>query len=96
MISPEQIQEIVAKVAVANLGRASIEGVMSEPTADSRGDEALRITIVLAPGVVERISGDTVLDTLVQIQRRLGEAGENRLAMVGYATRAELEEVGDT
>ena len=69
---------------------------MSVPTTASDGEEALRITIVIASGTVDAVSGDAVLDTLVMSQKRLLEAGEERLPIVGYAAEDELDEVGDT
>jgi hypothetical protein len=70
--------------------------VIAEPFVDSQGDAALRITIVLRPNVAMRLTGDAVLDTLVQIQRRLSQEGEERFPLIEYATREELEEVGDS
>lgn len=96
MIPLKRIQEIAGEVASANLHDKSVMSVLSEPTADSEGREALRITIVLNPKSIERIGGDSLLDTLVQIQARLRDAGEERLAIVEYATQEELDERGDT
>jgi hypothetical protein len=95
MLASEKINEIVAEVAIANLTPSVVRYVMSEPTTDSGGEEALRITIVIAPGTVELVSGDAVLDTLVMSQDRLRDAGEERLPIVGYAAEDELDEVGD-
>jgi len=69
---------------------------MSQPTVDSEGRDALRITIVIESGAAARIKGDAALDTLVQIQDRLREAGEERFPIVEYATKEELEESGDS
>ena len=71
MLANDQILTIARDVATANLTSSSVSNVITEPTIDSEGREALRITIVLEPGATARITGDATLDTLVQIQDRL-------------------------
>ena len=95
MLPQTRIDEIVAEVATAYLTRENFERAMSEPTVDSQGEDALRITIVIKPDALERLKGGPVLDTLFQISERLQEAGENRFPLVHYATEAELNEVDD-
>jgi hypothetical protein len=89
-----KIDQIVAEVATATLARENVDRVMSEAAIDSQGEEALRITIVIKEGAVERLKGDPVLDTLVQIHDRLLDGGEERAPLVEYATQAELDAVG--
>lgn len=90
MIAPAEINSIATKAARAHLSKKTVQRVFSEPTIDSRGEGALRVTIVVAPNAVEEIEGDALLETLVQIQQDLQRAGEERLAIVDYATEAEL------
>jgi hypothetical protein len=52
--------------------------------------------IVINSGSEARISGDAALDTLVGIQDRLRREGEERFAIVEYATDEELNAVGDS
>jgi hypothetical protein len=96
MLHERRIVEIAGDVARANLTSARVSGIISEPTVDSQGREALRITIVIPPGAAAKIKGDAALDTLVQIQERLRDAGEERFPIVEYATKEELEESGDS
>lgn len=96
MLRPEQIIDIVGQVARANLTAGDIDQVLAEATTDSEGDEALRITIVVRSGSEARLDGDAILDTLVQLQQRLREAGEDRLPIVDYATDEELENSGSS
>ncbi|MGC2778811.1 MAG: hypothetical protein WA418_24595 [Bradyrhizobium sp.] len=95
MIDRNKINQIAKEVAAAHLSSENIVDAISEPTTDSEGRDALRITIVIKPGVVQRFAGDAVLDTLVQIQDRLREAGEERFPIIEYATEDELQESGD-
>jgi hypothetical protein len=78
-----------------NLGAANVDHVESEPTIDSEGQEALRITIVIPKGAVGRLSGDAALDTLVNIQQGLRKAAEERFPIVEYATQEELDALDD-
>ncbi len=96
MLKPEQISEIARGVASAKLSPDIVSRVLAELTTDSEGGEALRVTIVIEPGAANNLKGDTILDTLVQIQDRLREAGEERFAIVEYATQDELEAGGDS
>jgi hypothetical protein len=50
---------------------------------------------VLKSGSESSISGDAALGTLVGIRDRLRRAGEERLAIIEYATKEELEAGGD-
>ena len=95
MIEDQRIVAIAKQVANSNLSEQAVEAVVSEPTVDSEGREALRITIVIKPRNVARIKGDAALDTLFQIQNQLLAEGEERPAIVEYATKKEFEQRGD-
>ena len=68
----------------------AFERVLVEPMVDSQGDEALRITLVIEPDVIERTSGDQTLHALVAIKRAIRAAGDERLPIVYYATEQDL------
>jgi len=96
MLDEKKIQEIAREVATANLASANISSVSSSTAVDSEGHDALRITIVITPGAETKITGDAALDTLVGIKESLRRAGEERLPIVEYATKEELEAGGDS
>jgi hypothetical protein len=96
MLDEKRIQKIAQEVASANLTSANVTSVSSSPAIDSEGHDALRITIVIKSGAESKIKGDAVLDTLVDIQNRLRREGDERLAIVEYATKEELEAGGDS
>ena len=96
MLDQAKVDQIAREAAAANLTSSAVTGVSSASTTDSEGREALRITIVLEPGAVPKITGDAVLDTLVQIHDRLRKAGEERFPIIEYATEAELQDSGDS
>jgi hypothetical protein len=86
------IEKITAKAARAKVPANDVERVLVEPTVDSGGQDALRITLVLRPEAVKTWTGDDALDVLVAIQHALLAQQEERLAIVHYATEAELNE----
>jgi hypothetical protein len=96
MLHEKRIQEIAQEVASEKLTSANVSSVSSSAAIDSEGHEALRITIVIKPGSESRIKGDATLDTLVGIQDRLRSEGEERFAIVEYATKRELSAGGDS
>lgn len=95
MIALSQSAEIARSVASGKFGAEAVEDARAEQASGSDGRDAVRITVVLKPDVAERLRDDTVLEALVEIHERLDSAGEERLALVEYATRSELEAIGD-
>jgi hypothetical protein len=93
MLDMETIKEVSTEIAKANFGPENVVRVESEPTTDSTGKEALDLLIVVAPALAETISGEAVVDTLVQISARLRQAGDERLPIIGYATEEDLADI---
>ena len=96
MLDEKRVRQIAQEVATANLTSANVSSIISSTMIDSEGHEALRIIIVIKPGAEAKITGDAVLDTLVQIQDRLRQAGEQRFPIIEYATKKELAESGNS
>ena len=96
MLDTNEIARIVTQTVEANTTPDSVSRVMIEPALDSEGKDALRITIVITPEAVTQLESGPVVDTLVQVQDRLHDAGEERFPIIDYATEEELEEVGDS
>lgn len=90
MLHDRQISEIAERVARGQVAEEGVERVLAELTTDSEGNDALRITVVLKPEAAETLSGDAALDLLVELQRELQLEGEERFAVVQYATEQEL------
>src|SRR5438876_1141364 len=74
MLASERITQIAREVAQANTTPRSIGNVLSQPAIGPDGEDIVRITIVVEPDAVEKLSGDAVLDILVQTRDRLREA----------------------
>src|SRR5207253_1742317 len=95
MMQPAEVEREAVEVARKNFGAARVVRAIVEPAVDLDGDDAWRVTIVLAPDAVDAINGDAVLDNLVQIHERLREKGDERLPIVEFATEEELRESDD-
>jgi hypothetical protein len=89
-LNNDQIKEIVRNIASANLTSKVVADVYSESASASTGEAAVRIIIVVDPRVAEKLKGDSLLNTLVEIQSAFSESGDERLPIVEYATRDEL------
>ena len=96
MLDYAQISKIAGAAARSHLETKSVATVSAESAVDSEGHDALLIIIVLKPGAATELSGDAVLDTLVDIQERLQRAGEHRFPIIDYAAEDELEIGGDS
>ncbi|MDP4022509.1 hypothetical protein Q8W71_07735 [Methylobacterium sp. NEAU 140] len=90
MLDTARIQDIARDVALARVAKADLERIVAMPMTDSTGHDALRITVVLAPGAARRVTGDVALDVLSSLQQQLQIAGEDRFAFIDYATEEEL------
>ena len=95
MLHDTRISEIALEAARRGGANAGLERVMTEPTLDSEGKDAVRITLVLTPDAVQSLTGDEALDILVSIQQSLSREGEERFPIGEYATEGELEEAKD-
>jgi hypothetical protein len=90
MIDPDKIQRIAEETAKASLGAGCVSWVSSAPMIDSRGDEALRITIVLTPGSAETLSDAQLVDVTVRVHDALQMQGEERFPFLGFESEDEL------
>jgi hypothetical protein len=92
VITHDEIRGIVRNIATANLGSANVRDFLSESTTDVEGSAALKITIVLASeSSAAAMSGDAILNTLVQIHDELLKEGDQRFPFIRYATKEDLQ-----
>jgi len=80
MLPQAKIDEIVAEVATAYLTREIVERVMSEPTIDSEGEEAVRITIVIKPDGMEKLKGRSGSRHFGRDPQQVGRSGRGTLS----------------
>jgi hypothetical protein len=86
----EAFRRLIEHAVAPAFGVENIVRADYERATDSLGQDALRITIVLTPGGLERLAHGGVLDALVRLQDRLREMKEYRTPIIEYATEAEL------
>jgi len=63
--------------------------------ADSDGQDALRVTIVLKRGGIDNVTGDGALNTIVGVGQALSAAREDRFPIIDFVTEEELEADAD-
>jgi len=90
----DAFSKLVQESLVEELGEDNVIRVEHEPTTDSRGRDALKIRVVIAPDAIHRLANGAVLDALVRLRARLREMREERIPIIEYATEAELHQNG--
>ena len=96
MIKASEVASIAEKVAREKFGSDNVVRATAEPMVDWTGAEAWRVLIVLAPDAVSHIPDEAALDNLVALQKSVQQAGDDRFAVVEYATEEELAQGDDT
>jgi hypothetical protein len=90
-IKPDDLfGRLIGQALIAKLGRNNVVRVVWQPTTDSQGEDAIGVTVVLKPGAVRRLQGETLIEALVSLRTRLRELRDDRVPIVHYATEAEL------
>lgn len=96
MLTYDDISRVVEGVAKPALGGTNVVRVFAGPGTDADGNDIVAITIVVAPGAIDRIDDDALVNTLVATNKRLRRSGEERQSIVFYATEEELMASGDS
>jgi hypothetical protein len=86
----EAFAELVRLVLEPELGRTNVVRVRPEPSADSVGEAAWRINVVIDPRAIKKLSKGASLDALIELRKRLSGVGDERTPLFHYATEADL------
>jgi hypothetical protein len=86
--------KLLQQVLVEELGEDNVVRVEYSPTIDSRGQDALKIVVIIAPDAAQRLANGAALDALVRLRQRLRELRDDRTPIIEYATEADLEQDG--
>jgi proline racemase len=86
----EAFSKLIRQALVGELGNNNVVRVEFVTTTDSRGRDALKVTVVISPGATERLKNGATLDALVSLRARLHEMREERIPVIEYATEEEL------
>lgn len=94
MQTRSEVDALVARVASASLGGHTITRVMSGPSVDLDGLNAVRVTIVLSNDDIE-VTGDAAMNTIVDLHQALQRAGDDRFPLVDFTTEEDLASDAD-
>lgn len=86
MLEALELQKLARTIVSKRLPAVRLDDVLALPFTDSEGESALRITLFLSPESVDSISGKDALKLLVDIKDALFREGEERFAVLEYAT----------
>jgi hypothetical protein len=86
----EAFRRLIQQALVTELGQENVIRVEYEPTADSRGQDALGIMVVIKPKATKKLATEAPLKALVSLRKRLREMRDDRTPIIQYATEAEL------
>jgi hypothetical protein len=95
MMDMDQITDLARAVGRARIGPGAVKDVLTEPDMDSEGNDAVRITYIIGPEIVRRMTGEDVLHVFMDLQKHLDERAGGLFPRVRYATPAELAAVDD-
>jgi hypothetical protein len=93
MLNDELAISAIANSVAQSNGTAVLD-VTTSRAMTFTGEDAWRIRIKVTPESSAAITGKAALNTLTQIQQKLHERGEDRFAIVEYATAKESKGAG--
>jgi hypothetical protein len=90
MLQPADVKRDAVKIARKNFGKENILRVEVYPWVASDGDNTWRVLIVVDPKVVDTISGDVVLNNMIELAQSVcrSRRGPNALPAVRDRRRA--------
>lgn len=95
MLNDRELQKLAKNAAEKRLSQFHVSRILTEPTLDSEGNEALRVVFVLAPEAVDAIGAEDALQLLVDLHNELIEEGDERFPIIEYTTEADIAETVD-
>jgi hypothetical protein len=95
MLRSTDIERDALAIARKNFGKKNVLRAEVYPWVDADGDDTWRVLIVVDPKIVDTISGEVVLDNIIELHNRLVDVGEDRMPFLQYATEEELAQSDD-
>ena len=95
MLEDPQVQKLMKEVAAGIMPSTQLLEVRTEPAFDAEGNDALRITLVVADEAVETLTGEQLTRLLVDIHDILLREGDDRFPLVSYATPSDSGDEDD-
>lgn len=86
MLENPQVQKLMKRIAGGIFPSQQLIEVHSEPTSDSEGKEALRITLVLSDEAAHAMTGKQLSNLLTEIHDCLLREGDERFPLLHFET----------
>jgi hypothetical protein len=90
MVGRAAPEEAIQAIVRERLGAVGVRDILVQPYDSYDGEDLLRVTIVLDPAS-GRLDGDTAVDLIVALRRKLEELEDTRFPLVEYARRTDFE-----
>ncbi len=90
MLNDPEIQKLMKQVASGLIPGQQLLEVRTEPSVDSEGKDALRITLVVSDEAATTLTGDQLASLLVDVHDCLLREGDERFPLIYYATQSDL------
>ena len=90
MLDTQQVIDLIGDVARTALSGRRIDSVSVEPSVDSWGNDALRITVVAHRVGADRSIGEAIVAVENGLRDRLEQEGDTRLPIVDILTPEDL------
>jgi hypothetical protein len=95
MLNDPEIQKLMKRMAAGVIPGNQLLEVRSEPTVDSGGKDAVRITLVVSDDAVSMLSGDQLANLLVDVHDCFLNEGDERFPLIYFATPSDLDSIED-
>lgn len=90
MLEGPQVQKLMQQLIAGKFPNKSLLQVISEPGEDAEGQDALRITLVLAESAIDVMTPDQIASLLTEVHDCLIREGDERFPLISYSTPADL------
>ncbi len=95
MLNENELQKLATSAARKRLPTFKLSRILTEPTLDSEGKEALRVVFVFPEEAVVAISAEDALKLLVDLRNELTREGDDRFPIIEYSTELDLQDLAD-
>jgi hypothetical protein len=86
MLQTLELEKLARKLVKTRMKEVRLDDVVAENITSSTGEAALRITLIITQETADAITGEDALKLLVEINDSLQREGDERLAIIEYAT----------
>jgi hypothetical protein len=93
MLTKKAIRDLLTEVLSRVLPKTEISKIDIRDYADTSGEDALNITIVLTKGKVVGLSGRDLMKVLGEVQTALSQKGDDRFPYLRYLTAHEAKQL---